>query len=79
MNDVADVLAHPQVVSRDRLIETGLPGGQHADLLRMPFNIEGLDEAPSRVPEIGQHTDAVLSELGYAAAEIAALRQAGAV
>jgi itaconate CoA-transferase len=79
MNDVADVLQHPQVLSRDRLIETGLPGGQRADLLRMPFNIEGLDEAPAEVPEVGQHTDAVLVELGYSATEIAALRQAGAV
>jgi crotonobetainyl-CoA:carnitine CoA-transferase CaiB-like acyl-CoA transferase len=79
MNDVSDVLQHPQVLSRGRLIETGLPGGQSADLLRMPFNIEGLDETPSAVPEVGQHTDAVLGELGYGAAEIAALREAGAV
>ena len=31
MNDVAEVLNHPQVLSRDRLLETGLPGGQHAE------------------------------------------------
>jgi len=79
MNDVSDVLQHPQVLSRGRLIETGLPGGQSAGLLRMPFNIEGLDEAPAAVPEVGQHTDAVLAELGYGAAEIAAFREAGAV
>jgi formyl-CoA transferase len=79
MNDVADVLKHPQVLSRDRLVETGLPGGQRAGLLRMPFNIEGLEESPTQVPEVGQHTDAVLTELGYGAAEIAALKAAGAV
>ena len=79
LNDVADVLKHPQVLSRGRLLETGLPGGQRAGLLRMPFNIEGLEESPTEVPEVGQHTDAVLSELGYGAAEIAALRAAGAV
>jgi crotonobetainyl-CoA:carnitine CoA-transferase CaiB-like acyl-CoA transferase len=31
------------------------------------------------VPAVGQHTDAVLTELGYDAAAIAALRAAGAV
>ena len=79
MNDVADVLEHPQVLSRDRLIETGLPGGQRAELLRMPFNIEGLEETVSEVPEVGQHTDEVLSELGYTGSEIVALREARAV
>jgi itaconate CoA-transferase len=78
-NDIADVLNHPQVVERDRLIETQLPCGQSAKLLRMPFNMEGLDETPSEVPAVGQHTDAVLSELGFSDTEIAALRRAGAV
>ena len=31
------------------------------------------------VPALGQHTDAVLAELGYAPGDIAALREAGAV
>jgi itaconate CoA-transferase len=79
MNDVAEVLRHPQVLARNRLIETGLPGGASAELLRMPFNIEGVDETPSRVPEVGEHTDAVLSELGYDAEAIAELRASGAV
>jgi formyl-CoA transferase len=79
MNDVAEVLRHPQVLARNRLVSTRLPGGESADLLRAPFNIEGLDETPSAIPEVGEHTETVLRELGYDAAAIAALRAAGAV
>ena len=42
-----------------------------------------LSRTPSRIavapPEIGEHTDEVLKEFGYADAEIAALQQANAV
>jgi itaconate CoA-transferase len=34
---------------------------------------------PGRGPGLGEHTDAVLSELGYSAAEIDRLRAAGAL
>jgi alpha-methylacyl-CoA racemase len=35
-------------------------------------------EAPQPAPAIGTHTDAVLAEAGFSAAEIAALHAAGA-
>jgi itaconate CoA-transferase len=31
------------------------------------------------IPALGEHTDSILAELGYGAADIARLRQAGAV
>ena len=44
--------------------------------LRSPM--EPVGEAPmGAVPELGQHTAAVLAELGYADAEIDAMRTAG--
>jgi formyl-CoA transferase len=43
--------------------------GQAIELSRTPWSIR------SATPEPGEHTDAVLAELGYGAAEIAALRE----
>jgi crotonobetainyl-CoA:carnitine CoA-transferase CaiB-like acyl-CoA transferase len=79
MNDVSEVLRHPQVLERDRLLDVALPGGARAQVLRAPFNIEGAEEPASAVPEVGQHTDAILGELGYDAAAISKLRAEGAV
>jgi crotonobetainyl-CoA:carnitine CoA-transferase CaiB-like acyl-CoA transferase len=50
------------------------------NLVGQPFT---LSRTPSRLassaPEFGEHTDAILSELGYSAHDISRLRQAGAV
>ena len=47
--------------------------GQGANLSRTPFHIH------SAPPERGEHTDAILGELGYDAAAIAALRDDGVI
>lgn len=45
-----------------------------------PFTIDGLTKEPARpAPEIGEHGEEILRELGYDAAAIAALRKSGAV
>ena len=47
--------------------------GQPIELSRTPWSIR------SASPEPGEHTDAVLTELGYSAEEIAALRASNVV
>ena len=49
------------------------------NLVRAPMQIAGVECARNPTPERGQHTDEVLAEFGFSAAEIAALRAARAV
>jgi crotonobetainyl-CoA:carnitine CoA-transferase CaiB-like acyl-CoA transferase len=78
MNDAAEVMRHPQITATNRLLKIDCGEGQ-VEVLRAPVNIEGMEEEPRPVPAIGEHTRAVLKELGYAETEIDALEREGAV
>lgn len=48
-------------------------------VINTPQNVLGVTRVgPKRAPEVGEHTDEVLAELGYSIEEIKLLRQAGA-
>ncbi len=78
MNTMADVWAHPQLQARARWTEVDTPAGAIPALL--PPGMSRTDGPRlDPVPALGAHTDAILSELGYARAEIERLRQEGAL
>jgi itaconate CoA-transferase len=78
INTPAEVWDHPQFKVRSRWREVTTPAGTVPALLP-PGIAEGVEPRMDAVPDIGQHTAAILAELGYAAGEIEALRAGGAV
>jgi crotonobetainyl-CoA:carnitine CoA-transferase CaiB-like acyl-CoA transferase len=76
-----ETLADPHVRGSGLLVPVAFPGlGEPAPVLRTPVALsESPGEIRVRAPVLGEHTDAILGELGYAPREIAALRAAGAV
>ena len=78
MNDLCAVWEHPQLRARGRWTEVDTPAGPIPALLP-PGEVDTFTPRMDAVPALGQHTDAILGELGWDAAAIARLRQAGAI
>ena len=78
MNTVQELIAHPQLASRDRWREVDSPAGP-VRVLKPPFNFEGIEDSMRRIPSVGEHSDAILGELGIASATIADWRARGIV
>jgi itaconate CoA-transferase len=77
VNTMHEVWAHPQLKARGRWREVGSPAGMLPALLPPG----SWDEEPRMdpVPALGEHTDAILAELGLDAAAIRSLRAAEAI
>jgi len=78
MNDMHDVWAHPQLRARGRWTAVGSPAGALPALLP-PGRVDAWDPRMDPVPALGEHSDAILAELGWDAAAIGALRRDGAI
>jgi crotonobetainyl-CoA:carnitine CoA-transferase CaiB-like acyl-CoA transferase len=80
VNRIGDMLADPQVAARDMVIELDHPRAGRTRAIGMPIKFsDGRADQSRPAPLLGQHSREVLDQLGYSAAEIAALQQAGAV
>ncbi|MCU1644384.1 MAG: L-carnitine dehydratase/bile acid-inducible protein [Nocardia sp.] len=76
LNSPTDVLDHPQLVERGRWEEIASPVGAVLGLLPPP-EVLGWDWRLDPVPALGEHTTAVLRELGFGTEEIEAMEAAG--
>jgi itaconate CoA-transferase len=76
LNTVGDLLAHPQLENRWADIDS--PAGP-IRTLPSPISTGGTEPGYGPIPSVGEHTDAILVELGLTQAEIATLHDAGTV
>lgn len=78
MNDMAGVWAHPQLKARERWQKVGSPAGDIPALLP-PGRNNRYDYRMDAVPAVGEHTEAILRELGLDEAAVQALRNSQAI
>jgi itaconate CoA-transferase len=78
VNTMEELWAHPQLAARRRWASVDSPVGP-LPALQPPGTSDAFAYRMDAIPDVGEHTDSILGELGYSATDIAALRTAGAV
>jgi len=80
VNDVAEVLHDPHTRARRLVGSFDYPEVGEFKALAIPYKFLGWDEPQiGRPPTLGEHTDAVLGELGLTPERIAELREKRAI
>lgn len=80
VNDLAALWQHPQLQARQRWRQVDTPAGPVPALMPAGSQVDDPDQARmDPVPALGQHTDAILAELGWDSVGVARLRAQGAV
>jgi itaconate CoA-transferase len=78
LNDMLGFWRHPQLGARGRWAKVGSPGGA-LDMLKPPFNLSGFEPRMEPIPALGEHTRAILGELGYAEEALDAFAASGVI
>lgn len=78
VNDMHGVWNHPQLKARKRWAEIPTPNGP-IPALRPPASSSAFEHRMEDVPALGEHTESILTELGYADDAIEAMRRQGTV
>jgi CoA:oxalate CoA-transferase len=77
---LAEVFSDAQVLAQEMVLEIEHPGHGPVRMTGFPVKLSATPAQLRRpAPGLGEHTDEVLDELGYSAAQIAALREGGIV
>jgi len=78
MRTVDEFLEHPQLAARDKWRDVDSPAGPLRALVP-PFGFDDVEPRMGKIPAVGEHTDRILTELGFDADTIASWRRAGIV
>ena len=80
MNQPHDLLKDPHLPQGGALMPTLLPTGEHVSTPALPLEFDGLKVGKrADPPQVGEHTVAILKDLGLDDEAIALLRQHGKI
>ncbi len=80
VNNIAETFADPQVEHLGVAVPVEHPTAGPIEIVRNATNLEGVsNQVRSASPEVGQHSDEILSGFGFSPEEIGGLREQGVV
>ncbi len=75
-----EVINDPQLRANDMVVPLEGAGGKLTSTISSPIQVHGVAKVSARrAPELGEHNEQVLQQLGFGAAEIAGLSASGAI
>src|SRR5947199_5153106 len=75
-----EVIADPQLRLNNIVVPLEGAGGKLSSTISSPIQVHGVSKVPAkRAPELGQHNEEVLKELGFSGTEVAGLRASGTI
>jgi crotonobetainyl-CoA:carnitine CoA-transferase CaiB-like acyl-CoA transferase len=75
---IGEVLAHPQLNARQMIREVDSPVGK-VPVIGSPLHLADSPARDGPIPGLGEHTEAILMELGYDRSQIERLREDGVI
>ena len=80
VTEPAEVVRDPQLQANDIVVPIEGAGGKLTSTISSPIQVHGVAKVPAkRAPEIGEHNEAVLQELGFDAVAIRPSARSGAI
>ena len=75
-----EVINDPQLAANNIVVPLESAGGKLTSTISSPFQVHGVDKVPARRgPDLGEHNEEILRELGFDAKGIEGLRTSGAL
>jgi crotonobetainyl-CoA:carnitine CoA-transferase CaiB-like acyl-CoA transferase len=80
IRDPSDVIKDPQLSENGIVVPLAGAGGNLKSTISSPIQVHGVTKVPAkRAPELGEHTEEILKELGFDAEEIDGFRTSGTI
>jgi formyl-CoA transferase len=76
----SEAVTDPQLLANDIIVPIEGAGENLKSTISSPLKVHGVSKVPARrAPDLGEHNDEVLKQLGFTSDEVSSFRSSGAI